>query len=75
MNTAISQSDILGPVRVTVRVGGFDIPAHLRPAEIATRRPQDIQNRIRHARYRRKLAMRNLGHKGPFPLDAEGVAK
>lgn len=46
----------------------WNIPEHLR-------RDHSLQNRIRHARYRRKLALRNLGHKGPFPLDAEGVAK
>lgn len=43
------------------------IPSHLR-------REKSTENRIRHARYRRKLARRNLGYSGPFPLDAEGVA-
>lgn len=46
-----------------------NIPEHLRREE------KSIQNRIRYARYRRKLAMRKLGYTKPFPLDAEGVAK
>lgn len=48
----------------------WNIPDHLRREE-----KKSIQNSIRLARYKRKLAMRRLGYSKPFPLDAEGVAK